>query len=439
MITAALPDQATVDWDDWQLPLRQFADATGLVVSAYDTSADPAGVRRIGPLADSRMATLLAERSTLWHEDGPGTAFERTLVQAVRVQGSAVSAQFGDSFRVCAQPLRLRGQVYGVLVFGWRFADFSSPLACERIARQIGLPGHLLWTEARLDAPVSAQRMATHAALLETLAGTLDRQRETIDDLTRLNRSRDLFLATVSHEMRTPLSALALRIDLMLRTVPGLPPQVVSGLESMRVHVRQEAGMVEDLIDAARTLTGQMSITRSPLLLADILREAISTVEPQVHDKNIALLITPSDYGRGIGFEADGRRLQQVFWNLLINAVKFTPPGGVIRIDIRQAANMVEIDIADSGRGIDADDLPHVFGAFQLQQHDNATGLGLGLYIARRIVELHGGTIGVSSAGRDQGATFAVRLPLGAAGIQGAGIGAAQDLTSRTSALVPGS
>jgi signal transduction histidine kinase len=408
VIKAELPYNTPVDWDDWQTPLRQFTEATGLVTSAYDA----AGVRHIGPLTGSRMASLLAERSTLWAEDGPGTAFERTLVHKAREQKASASGQFDEGFRVCAQPLLLHGQVYGVLVFGWRFADFSSPLACERIAKQIGLAGHLLWNEARLDAPVSDKRMSTYAGLLQTLSSTLDRQRETIDDLTRVNRTRELFLAAVSHEMRTPLSAISMRIEVLLRTMPDLPPSAVSGLEAMRVHVRQEAGMVEDLIDAARTLTGQMSITRTPVVLGQVLRDAISTVEPHAHAKQILLRVTPADYGDPIRFDADGRRLQQVIWNLLFNAVKFTPVGGVIRIAIRRVDGMVEIDIADSGQGIEAEDLPHVFGAFRLQQHDNASGLGLGLYIARRIVELHEGTLSVSSAGRGQGATFAIRLPV---------------------------
>ncbi len=407
MIKVELPDKSPIDWDDWQTPLRQFTEATGLVTSAYDTM----GVRRIGPVAGSRLAKLLAERSRLWAEDGPGTVLERSLVQTACAQRSSASAQF-EGFRVCTQPLLLRGEVYGVLVFGWRFADFSSPLACERIAKQIGLAGHLLWNEARLDAPVSEQRMGTYAALLGTLSSTLDRQRETIDDLTRVNRTRELFLATVSHEMRTPLSALSMRIELMLRTIPDLPPKAVSGLEAMRVHVRQEAGMVDDLIDAARTLTGQMSITRTPVVLGQILRDAISTVETHAHDKQIRMQVTPSDHGDRIHFEGDGRRLQQVFWNLLFNAIKFTPSAGIIRIQVRRLDGMVEIDIIDSGQGIEAEDLPHVFGAFKLQQHDNATGLGLGLYIARRIVELHGGTLSASSAGRGQGATFAIRLPV---------------------------
>lgn len=406
MINITLTDDAPVDWDDWRIPLQQFTEATGLVASAWDAT----GTRRLGPLTGNRLGALLAS-SSLWADDGPGTALERTQVIATCTSGHAVTAYFAEGMRVQTQPLMLRGAVYGVLVFGWRFADFSSPLACEQIARQVGLPGHLLWNEVRGDAPVSNQRMGTYAALLGTLAHTLDRQRETIDDLTRVNRTRELFLATVSHEMRTPLSALSMRIELLLRTVPDLAPAAVAGLEAMRVHVRQEAGMVDDLIDAARTLTGQMSITRSPIVLGQVLRDAISTVETHAHAKQILMQVTPVDYGDQIRIEADGRRLQQVVWNLLFNAVKFTPEGGVVRIAIRRNGGMVEIDIADTGQGIAPDDLPHVFGAFNLQQQNNGTGLGLGLYIARRIVELHGGTLSVSSAGRGQGATFAIRIP----------------------------
>jgi signal transduction histidine kinase len=407
VIKVDLPDHVPVDWDDWHIPLQQFADATGLVTSAYDA----AGTRRIGPLTGNRLGTLLAG-SSLWADDGPGTRLERAQVAASCASGQAVSAQFADGLRVHTRPLLLRGVVYGVLVFGWRFADFSSPLACEGIARQIGLAGTVLWNEVRLDAPVSSRRMDTYTALLDTLASTLDRQRETIDELTRVSRTRELFLATVSHEMRTPLSALAMRIELLLRTVPNMPLEAVTGLEAMRIHVRQEAGMVDDLIDAARTLTGQMSITRSSIVLGQVLRDAISTVETHAHAKQILMQVTPVDYGDHILFDADGQRLQQVLWNLLFNAIKFTPEGGTVRIAIRRTDAMVEIDIADSGQGIAPADLEHVFGAFNLQQQNNGTGLGLGLYIARRIVELHGGTLRVSSPGRGLGATFAIRLPI---------------------------
>lgn len=401
-----LPESAPVDWDEWRAPLLQFTEATGLVVSAYDAE----GRRQVGPLTASRMTALLAS-SRLWAEDGPGTALERRLAQRVAAGRAPASELFCDGLRVCASPLARHGAVYGVLVFGWRFRDFSSPMACEQIARRLGLAGHLLWNEVRLDAPVSDARMDTYCALLTTLATSIDHQRETIDDLNRVNRTRELFLATVSHEMRTPLAALSLRIEVMLRTVQDLPPAAVAGLEAMRKHVRQEADMVDDLIDAALTLTGKLSVALRPGTLGPVLRDAVSTIEPQAHQKDIAIEVTPGDYGERIALEADPRRLQQVFWNLLFNAVKFTPEGGRIRIAVRESPGQVEVDVADSGQGIAQEDLPHVFGAFKLQRQGNASGLGLGLYIARRIVELHGGTISVSSAGRGHGTTFAVRLP----------------------------
>jgi signal transduction histidine kinase len=132
------------------------------------------------------------------------------------------------------------------------------------------------------------------------------------------------------------------------------------------------------------------------------------------HQKGIALRVTPADFGDGITIAGDARRLQQVLWNLVLNAIKFTPAGGAIHVDISAGQGQVRIDVADSGQGIAEEDLQHVFGAFTLQKHANATGLGLGLYIARRIVELHGGSLTVASAGEGLGSTFTIRLPIDA-------------------------
>jgi len=425
VISVARPCSTQVDWAAWRAPLDQFAQATGLTVSVYDS----AGARMAGPLVASNTARLLLA-STLWALDGPGSAFERDLAAAV-VAGSVVTdtqaPQWQRQFfglRVCALPLTQLGQVYGVLVFGWCFGDFGSPMACEQIARMVGISGPLLWNQVRLEAPVTDARMATNTALLRSLAGSIDRQRETIEQLNRVNRTRDLFLATVSHEMRTPLAALSMRLDLMLKTHPDLPPAIASGLAAMRVHVRQEAAMVDDLIDAALTLTGQLSVVRARVPLGRIVRDAVSTVEVNAHQKHITLKVSPSDCGDGTIIAGDARRLQQVLWNLLLNAIKFTPPGGAIDVNIGVDGaagagvgadnGQVRIDVADSGQGIDAHDLEHVFGAFTLQTEANASGLGLGLYIARRIVELHGGALTVASRGAGHGSTFTIVLPQGA-------------------------
>lgn len=407
MISIAVPDAAGTDWNSWQTPLDQFAQATGLTVSAWDIQC----VRQVGPLMVSRTSRLLAAGS-MWRADGPGTALERRLVVQVLASDRPASEQL-HGMQVCAMPLVQFGQTYGVLIFGWCFADFSSPMECERLAALAGVSGQALWNEVRLEPPVSGARMATYSALLTTLAGALDRQRETIEELTRVNRARDLFLATVSHEMRTPLSALSMRVEVLLRTVKDLPEPVEAALVAMRVHVRQEAGMIDDLIDAARTLTGQMSITRLPTSLGRVARDAVSTVEEQAREKEIAISVQPPDFGDAIELAADGRRLQQVLWNLLLNAIKFTPHGGAIDVAIGSGEQHVEITVSDNGQGIDAADLPHVFGAFTLQTQANASGLGLGLYIARRIAELHGGSLTATSAGRGHGSTFTIRLPLG--------------------------
>ncbi len=396
----------SINWAEWNTPLAQFALASGFVVSLYDIE----GGRQLGPVLNSRMAKLLGS-SSLWAEDGPGTALERQMVAAAVASGKGAEANFNASLRVCSMPLQRFGKVYGVLIFGWAFRDFSSPFECEQLGRQVGLSGHLLWSEVRLEAPLSDARMATYTALLATLVSSIDGRQETIEQLNQVSKTRELFLATVSHEMRTPLSALSMRLELMLRTVADLPPSVESGLLAMRKHVHQEAVMVDDLIDAARTLTGQMSVLRSSVSLGQILQDAISTVEVRAHEKNILMRVTPADFGASIMLYADAKRMQQVLWNLLFNAIKFTPDGGSVGIDIRREAKWTIVDITDTGQGIEEADIPLVFGAFTLQKHANPNGLGLGLYIARRIVELHGGSLSVSSQGARMGTTFTIRIP----------------------------
>ena len=406
MIRLADADFSRVDWDEWRTPLLQFSQASGLVVSAYDI----AGVRQVGPLLPSRTAQLLGS-STLWHDDGPGTAAERRIV-ADMAAGQDEAGELFHGMHICSLPLTRAGVRYGVLVFGWCPRDFSSPMACEQLAALVGVPGHALWNAVRLETPLTDARLATYRELLRTLAGSLDRQRDTIDELNRVSRTRELFLATVSHEMRTPLSALSMRVDLLLHTMRDMPPALKTALLAMRVHVRQEAAMVEDLIDAARTLTGTMSVERVAVSLGRIVRDAISTTEVNASEKGVALSVMPFDFGDQIEIDADPRRLQQVLWNLILNAIKFTPAGGTIAVLIERDASGVRIVVRDSGQGISPQDLPHVFGAFTLQSHANASGLGLGLYIARRLVELHGGAIAVSSEGKDKGTSFTVHLPM---------------------------
>jgi signal transduction histidine kinase len=392
------------DWAAWEPALSQFSAASGLVVSAYDMQ----GRRRIGPFLQSPLSKMLAS-SSLWQEEGDGTRFEQELARQAARDGKA-SAAFLDELCVMAVPLTMFGAVYGAVVYGWNFSRFTSGMACERIARQLGLRGAPLWTQARLESPVSSSRMDSHTGLLRTLIDSNTRQKEAIARLNELNRMRELFLATVSHEMRTPLSAISLRLDMLLLGKLDDPDRLRRELGTMMGHVRQEARMVEDLIDAAQTRNGQLAMQPEEVSLLRILRDALSTVEPKAESKGVALLISSLDQD-DVFVRGDPQRLQQLFWNLLSNAVKFTQAGGHVSVEIRAGSDMHLVTVSDTGQGIVQQFLPEVFGAFNKQQSQNAEGLGLGLFIARHIAELHGGAIAVESAGAGQGTVFTVSLP----------------------------
>lgn len=392
------------DWQAWAVALARFSAASGLVVSAYDAQ----GQRRSGPFRQSRLSQLLAT-STLWDDDGPGTRFEQALAGCAARDGQAAAA-YSDELCVMAVPLTLFGVVYGAVVYGWTFSRFTSGLACERIARQLGLSGARLWTQARLESPVPPSRMDSHTGLLRTLIDSTTQQKEAIARLNELNRMREVFLATVSHEMRTPLSAISLRLDMLLLGKMDDPVRLRRELEIMMRHVRQEARMVDDLIAAAQTRNGQLTIDPQDVSLLQILKDALSTVEPRAGAKGVALDVT-SLAQADLRVRGDAQRLQQLFWNLLSNAVKFTQAGGAVALRIEAGADMHYVVVSDSGQGIEEAFLPEVFGAFNKQQARNAEGLGLGLFIARHIAELHGGAIAVESAGAGQGTTFTVSLP----------------------------
>jgi signal transduction histidine kinase len=401
-----VPERVAVnaEWAAWEPALAQFSAASGLVVSAYDAE----GKRRIGPILQSPLSVMLAT-STLWDEGGDGTHFEQALAGRAAQEGQA-SAAFCDELCVMAVPLTLFGEVYGAVVYGWTFSRFTSGMACERIARQLGLSGARLWTQARLESPVSVLRMGSHTALLRTLIDSDTRQKESIARLNTLNRMREVFLATVSHEMRTPLSAISMRLDMLLLSKLDDPVRLRRELDAMMRHVRQEARMVEDLIDAAQTRTGQLAIQMEDVSLLRILRDALSTVEPKAEAKGVALLVSSLEQA-DVVVRGDAQRLQQLFWNLLSNAVKFTQSGGEVGVEIYAGSDMHRVMVSDTGQGISEQLLPEVFGAFNKQQAQNEEGLGLGLFIARHIAELHGGTIAVESPGVGQGTVFTVSLP----------------------------
>ena len=238
-------------------------------------------------------------------------------------------------------------------------------------------------------------------------------ERERTEALERerdANRLKDEFLATLSHELRTPLNAV-LGWTRVLRSAQVEPATTARALESIERNARAQARLIEDLLEISRIVTGKLRLQPRETDLAAIVDAAVEIVQPAATAKRLRVSVNIAV--RPALTAGDPDRLQQVVWNLLSNAVKFTPAEGEVMVRLR-LDNGYRITIHDTGQGIDARFLPHVFEAFR-QADGTASrehgGLGLGLAIAKQIVEMHGGTIAARSAGRGTGSTFEVCLP----------------------------
>jgi PAS domain S-box-containing protein len=232
------------------------------------------------------------------------------------------------------------------------------------------------------------------------------------EQLQIANQVKDEFLATLSHELRTPLNAI-LGYARMLRAGILKQDRRTQAVETIERNAATLTQMVEDVLDVSRIAAGKIRLHVEPVDLSVVLRDALATVAPAAEARGVRLeSILESQVGAVSG---DPDRLQQVIWNLLSNAVKFTPRGGRVQTRLQRVDSHVEVTVSDTGIGIREDFLPHLFERFR--QGDSSTtrahgGLGRGLAIAQRIVELHGGRIKAFSPGEGQGATFRVELPL---------------------------
>ena len=226
------------------------------------------------------------------------------------------------------------------------------------------------------------------------------------------NRLKDEFLATVSHELRTPLTAI-LGWSRMLEGGTLDDPVTQQAIETIARNAKAQAQIVDDILDVSRIITGNLYLDLHPLEVVPVIENAINVVRPTADAKGIRIE-TYFDRTPAM-ISGDANRLQQVVWNLLSNAVKFTQHGGRVCVKVSQGAGAVEVSVSDTGQGINKEFLPYVFDRFR--QADSTTtrqhgGLGLGLAIARHLVEIHGGTVRAESPGVGRGATFTIRLPL---------------------------
>jgi signal transduction histidine kinase len=223
---------------------------------------------------------------------------------------------------------------------------------------------------------------------------------------------KDEFLATLSHELRTPLNSI-LGWAILVREGKLPPDREASALESIERNARMQARLIEDLLDVSRIISGKLTVDSSVVGLNQIVDSAIEVVRPAALAKQIRVEFKkPSEPVRITG---DAARLQQVVWNLLSNAMKFTGDRGSVAVVLEKSGHYASISVSDNGIGIAPEFLPYVFDRFR-QADGSSTrkhgGLGLGLAIVRHIVEMHGGSVGVDSRGRGQGTTFTIKLPL---------------------------
>jgi PAS domain S-box-containing protein len=225
------------------------------------------------------------------------------------------------------------------------------------------------------------------------------------------NRTKDEFLAVLSHELRTPLTSMLGWLR-MLRTGRLDGAGVERAYDVLERSTRLQAQIVEDLLDVSRIISGKMILSLSPVALSKVIEAALESQRSAAAAKRLTIMTEIEPAARLV---ADAGRLQQVFVNLISNAIKFTPPGGQVTIRARSGARSTVVSVSDTGRGIAEDILPHVFEPFRQAEGPHSrvhTGLGLGLAIVRHLVELHGGTVTVASEGPDRGSTFTVTLPI---------------------------
>jgi PAS domain S-box-containing protein len=291
----------------------------------------------------------------------------------------------------------------------WRHAlDSGAPFDTD--CRLRGSDGEYRWFVAR------ALPLRDDEGAIVRWIGTctnIDEQRRSRDEAVRIARLKDEFLATVSHELRTPLNAI-LGWSRLLRTDAVPEAKRAKALETVERNAAAQAQLIDDLLDISRIVSGNLRLDVGLIGPATAVAAAIESVRPAAVAKGVQLEVTIDEHAGPL--MADAMRLQQIVWNLVINAVKFTPPGGRVAVTLRRSDENIELAVTDTGIGIGRPFLRHVFDRFS--QEDGSIrraqgGLGLGLAIVKHLVELHGATVAVESLGEGRGATFVVSFPVG--------------------------
>lgn len=292
--------------------------------------------------------------------------------------------------------------------------------ACHPLLGHGGIMGTLSFCaddrDSFNDDEVDLMRIISHQAAM-----ALEHQQLTLElgrraaELSEANAAKDHFIAVLSHELRTPLTPVVMGLSLIQDKLE-LDPDMREMFEKVRLNVEMEARLIDDLLDVTRIARGKIELKRSVTELSKIVLMAIEVCNPDIEAHGLHFTV---DFGPSPSYwvDADASRLQQVFWNVLKNAIKFTPHGGSVTVSCRPEGRQAVVEVSDTGIGIEPESLPRVFSAFEQTNQSGLCrfgGLGLGLAISKALVELHGGRIEARSEGKDKGATFRITLPLSA-------------------------
>jgi signal transduction histidine kinase/CheY-like chemotaxis protein len=350
----------------------------------------------------------------VWHDDflWSGASF---MVAGTAGAIAAVVVDRGELWKavLLLAPIYLTYCTYRLFV--GRLEDQQRHVAETARLHQEAVQALALARDAELALGAEKERLArtlVEMTRLEQMRNQLlGREQAARASAEQANRLKDQFLSIVSHELRTPLNAVLGWADMLRRGTLGEVKRA-RAVGAIYDGAKRQSQLIDDLLDVARIMSGKLGLSRSSVDMYGIIRAAIELVQPAADAKRILISV---DAEPSLGaLYADGSRLQQIAWNLVSNAIKFTPEGGTVHVGLHRLNNLVELSVTDSGPGIPADFLPSVFQPFR--QADASTtrahgGLGLGLAIVKQLVEAHDGTVVAESRGPGQGAVFTVRLP----------------------------